>query len=225
MGAQHDNMAAEIAYIAKVQLRIETISSRGTDALDFHEISVAALRDAIAYAIGKGVTVVAAAGNETTTKLLANAVYWAHEYRPQLDRVLADPDLVPLWTEETLRFDNSTQMVLRRVAEDYEVNGTIIPAAHRVLLLVGSANRDAEVFGDDADQYILGRDVAQNLMSFGIGTHFCLGAHLARLESNIGLEEVARSVSNYEIDLENAVRVHSVNVRGFANLPMKVQAR
>ena len=116
-------------------------------------------------------------------------------------------------------------MVLRRVAEDYEVNGTVIPATHRVLLLVGSANRDAEVFGADADQYILGRDVAQNLMSFGIGTHFCLGAHLARLESNIGLEEVARSVSNYEIDLDNAVRVHSVNVRGFANLPMKVQAR
>ncbi|GAB10486.1 cytochrome P450 [Gordonia araii NBRC 100433] len=165
------------------------------------------------------------AGNETTTKLLANAVYWAHQNRGQLDRVLADPDIVPLWTEETLRYDNSTQMVLRRVVEDVEYGGTVIPAEHRVLLLVGSANRDVEVFGDDADEYILGRDVGQNLMSFGIGTHFCLGAHLARLESNIGLDEVARSVRDYELDLDRAVRVHSVNVRGFANLPMKVQAR
>ncbi|MFT4201026.1 cytochrome P450 [Gordonia sp. (in: high G+C Gram-positive bacteria)] len=165
------------------------------------------------------------AGNETTTKLLANAVYWAHENRPQLDRVLADPDIVPLWTEETLRFDNSTQMVLRRVIEDVEFGGIVIPAQQRVLLLVGSANRDTEVFGDDADQYILGRDVGQTLMSFGVGTHFCLGAHLARLESNIGLDEVIRSVKDYQLDLDKAVRVHSVNVRGFANLPMKVQAR
>ena len=165
------------------------------------------------------------AGNETTTKLLANAVYWGFRNRSQLDRVLEDPDLVPLWTEETLRYDNSTQMVLRRVAEDVEFGDVVIPAKQRVLLLVGSANRDTEVFGDDADQYILGRDVGQNLMSFGLGTHFCLGAHLARLESNIGLEAVARSVRDYELDLDNAVRVHSVNVRGFANLPMKVQAR
>ncbi len=165
------------------------------------------------------------AGNETTTKLLSNAVYWGHQNRPQLDRVLADPDIVPLWTEETLRFDNSTQMVLRRVVEDVEFAGTVIPAGQRVLLLVGSANRDTDVFGEDADQYILGRDMGQNLMSFGLGTHFCLGSHLARLESNIGLDEVARTVKDYELDLDKAVRVHSVNVRGFANLPMTVQAR
>ncbi|GAA3044541.1 cytochrome P450 [Gordonia defluvii] len=165
------------------------------------------------------------AGNETTTKLLANAVYWGFRNRAQLSRVLDDPDLVPLWTEETLRYDNSTQMVLRRVVEDVEFGGVVIPAEQRVLLLVGSANRDTEVFGDDADQYLLGRDVGQNLMSFGLGTHFCLGSHLARLESNIGLDEVARSVADYELDLDQAVRVHSVNVRGFANLPMTVQAR
>ncbi|QKT09248.1 cytochrome P450 [Gordonia sp. X0973] len=165
------------------------------------------------------------AGNETTTKLLANAAYWAHENRDQLTRVLDDPDLVPLWTEETLRYDNSTQMVLRRVVADAEFGGIVIPAEQRVLLLVGSANRDAEVFGDDADRYVLGREVGQNLMSFGLGTHFCLGAHLARLESNIGLDAVARSVAGYELDLENAERVHSVNVRGFASLPMKVTAR
>lgn len=165
------------------------------------------------------------AGNETTTKLLANAVYWGARNPDQLARVLADPELVPDWTEETLRYDNSSQMVLRKVMADAEFGGVTIPEGDRVLLLIGSANRDVDVFGPDVDKYILGRDNGQSLMSFGIGTHFCLGSHLARLEGNIGLEQVIGTVKNYEIDFDKAVRVHSVNVRGFAELPMKVQAR
>lgn len=139
--------------------------------------------------------------------------------------MLADPELVPDWTEETLRYDNSSQMVLRKVLSDAEFGGITIPEGDRVLLLIGSANRDADVFGPDVDKYVIGRDNGQNLMSFGIGTHFCLGSHLARLEGNIGLAQVIGTVKNYDIDFDRAVRVHSVNVRGFAELPMKVQAR
>ena len=62
-------------------------------------------------------------------------------------------------------------------------------------------------------------------MSFGMGAHFCLGAHLARLEANIGLAEVVKTISAVDIDIDAAVRVHSVNVRGFAELPVKVQVR
>lgn len=101
----------------------------------------------------------------------------------------------------------------------------VIPAGDRVLLLVGSANRDQEVFGPDADKYDIGRDNGQALMSFGLGAHFCLGAHLARLEANIGLGEVIRSIRAVDIDIDKAVRVHSVNVRGFAELPVKVTVR
>ncbi|AFA74720.1 cytochrome P450 monooxygenase [Gordonia polyisoprenivorans VH2] len=164
------------------------------------------------------------AGNETTTKLLANALYWAWRNPDEMARVIADPDLVPDWTEETLRYDNSTQMVLRRVAADVDYGEHTIAAGQRVLLLVGSANRDEDVF-DDPDRYRIGRDCGQALMSFGMGTHFCLGAHLARLEANIGLTEVARSIRSVDIDIENAVRVHSVNVRGFAELPVRVTVR
>ncbi|MFW0783913.1 cytochrome P450 [Gordonia sp. CPCC 206044] len=164
------------------------------------------------------------AGNETTTKLLANALYWGWRNPDELNKVFADPDAVPDWTEETLRYDNSTQMVLRKVAADVTYGDVTIPAGHRVLLLVGSANRDEDVFAD-ADRYQIGRDCSQALMSFGMGTHFCLGAHLARLESNVGLTEVARSIRSVDIDIDNAVRVHSVNVRGFAELPVKVQVR
>ncbi|AZG48253.1 cytochrome P450 [Gordonia insulae] len=165
------------------------------------------------------------AGNETTTKLLANALYWGWRNPDELAKPLADPDCVADWTEETLRYDNSTQMVLRRVLSDVEYGGVTIPEGERVLLLVGSANRDEDVFGADADRYQIGRDCSQTMMSFGLGTHFCLGAHLARLESNIGLGEVARSIRSLDIDIDNAVRVHSVNVRGFAELPVKVQVR
>ncbi|RPA57152.1 cytochrome P450 [Gordonia oryzae] len=164
------------------------------------------------------------AGNETTTKLLANALYWAWRNPDEMARVIADSDLVPDWTEETLRYDNSTQMVLRRVAADVDYGEHTIAAGQRVLLLVGSANRDEDVF-DDPDRYRIGRDCGQALLSFGMGTHFCLGAHLARLEANIGLTEVARSIRSVDIDIENAVRVHSVNVRGFAKLPLRVTVR
>ncbi len=164
------------------------------------------------------------AGNETTTKLLANALYWGWRNPDELAKVLADPEAVPQWTEETLRYDNSTQMVLRRVAGDVTYGEQVIPEGQRVLLLVGSANRDENVF-DDASSYRIGRDCSQALMSFGMGAHFCLGAHLARLEANIGLAEVVRSIRSVDIDIANAERVHSVNVRGFASLPVKVTVR
>ncbi|MFC0313254.1 cytochrome P450 [Gordonia phosphorivorans] len=167
------------------------------------------------------------AGNETTTKLLANSVFWGNRNRGELATVLDDPSeqRVSDWVEETLRYDTSTQMLLRRVIEDVEFGDHRIAAGQRILLLVGSANRDEEVFGPDADRFRLGRDVSRTIMSFGLGTHFCLGAHLARLETNLGLAEMARTVRGYEIDEDRAERVHSVNVRGFAHLPMTVQAR
>ncbi|WP_040518548.1 cytochrome P450 [Gordonia neofelifaecis] len=172
------------------------------------------------------------AGNETTTKLLANSVFWGHRSGGQvagiLDAVGAGADALEIvedWVQETLRYDTSTQMLLRRVARDVEYGGRTIPAGDRVLLLIGSANRDEDVFGPDADQYRIGRDSSRTILSFGLGTHFCLGAHLARLETNIGLAEIARTVKSFEVDVAAAERVHSVNVRGFAALPMKVIAR
>ncbi|ALG85762.1 cytochrome P450 [Gordonia phthalatica] len=172
------------------------------------------------------------AGNETTTKLLGNSVYWGHRHHEQVASILAsvhdgaDPrESVQDWVQETLRYDTSTQMLLRRVLEDVDVGDRTIPAGDRVLLLIGSANRDEEVFGPDADRYRIGRDSRRTILSFGRGTHFCLGAHLARLEAEVGLAEFVRTVRDYDLDLAAADRVHSVNVRGFASLPMRVQAR
>ncbi|MGB2757843.1 MAG: cytochrome P450 [Acidimicrobiia bacterium] len=165
------------------------------------------------------------AGNETTTKLLANAWYWAWRNPATKQRVLANADLVPAWVEETLRFDTSSQMLARVAKRDCDRHGVTIPENSRVLLLVGSANRDARVF-DRADIYDIDRpDTALHLASFGFGRHFCLGAFLARLEAKVVLEEAVRVIRDYEVDEASAVRVHSVNVKGFAALPTTVVPR
>ncbi|MFE9100517.1 cytochrome P450 [Actinomadura geliboluensis] len=163
------------------------------------------------------------AGNETTTKLLANALYWGARNPGQAAKPLGDPARVDDWVEETLRYDTSSQMLARKVVKDVELHGRRVPAGDRMLLLVGSANRDPRVFAD-ADAYDLDRDTSQ-LVSFGGGRHFCLGANLARLEARIALTEFVRRVRSYEVDHANAERVHSVNVRGFASLPVRVEVR
>ena len=163
------------------------------------------------------------AGNETTTKLLGNALYWLWRHPGERDRLRADASLVPRWVEETLRYDNSTQALARVAARDLELHGEKIRAGDRVVLLVGSANRDERVF-PDADRYDLLRDTSASL-SFGQGVHFCLGASLARLEGRVALEEFWRRFPGYEVDPDGIVRVHSVNVRGFAALPIAFGAR
>ena len=160
------------------------------------------------------------AGNETTTKLLANAWYWGWRFPDQRAKVFVDRGRIPDWVEETLRYDTSSQMLLRVTTGDVALHGTVLPDGQRVLLLVGSANRDADVFAEP-DRYDIDRDTSK-LVSFGSGRHFCLGAALARLEARVGLEELLHRVADYEIEAVGAERVHSINVRGFAHLPTTV---
>ncbi|HIF92443.1 MAG TPA: cytochrome P450 [Myxococcales bacterium] len=160
------------------------------------------------------------AGNETTTKLIANALYWLGQNPAQRERVASGRVGMPQWVEETLRYDNSTQMLLRTLSEDSTIAGQLIPKDARILLLVGSANRDERVF-ERPDEYDLGRDCSR-MLSFGQGTHFCLGAALARLEGAVSLEEWWRRFPDFQVDTSGIARVHSVNVRGFASLPVRV---
>lgn len=164
------------------------------------------------------------AGNETTTKLLANAAFWGHKNPDQLAPVYDDAALVPLWVEETLRYDTSSQILARTVSGELTLYDTTIPDGDVLLLLPGSAHRDERVF-DNPDEYLIGRDIGSRLMSFGSGAHFCLGAHLARMEARVALTELFKRIRGYRVDEANAVRVHSSNVRGFAHLPITVETR
>jgi len=163
------------------------------------------------------------AGNETTTKLLGNAWYWGWRHPDQASVPFADPGRVPDWVDETLRFDTSSQMLLRVARTPLELYGTTVPEGDRILLLVGSANRDEAVF-PDPDRYDLDRDTSK-LVSFGSGRHFCMGAPLARLEARIGLTELVDRVASYDVDPDGIERVHSINVRGLAALPTTVTRR
>jgi cytochrome P450 len=163
------------------------------------------------------------AGNETTTKLLANAVYWGWRNPDQLAKPMSDPARVASWVEETLRYDATGQALARTVATDFTAYGQTIPAGERLLLLIGAANRDPAVF-PEPDRYDLDRDTSE-LISFGAGRHYCLGANLARLEARVALTEFARRVASFDIDEAKAERVHSPSVRGFTTLPVRVTVR
>jgi cytochrome P450 len=150
---------------------------------------------------------------------MGNALYWAWRHPDQRRRVEADPTLCAGWAEETLRFDPSSQLIGRTACCDIEIHGRTIPEGARVALLIGSANRD-ERYWNDPDVFDVGRNTTGSL-AFGQGTHFCLGASLARLEARVSLEELRRRLPEYEVREEGIVRIHSSNVRGFAALPIE----
>ncbi len=163
------------------------------------------------------------AGNETTTKLIGNALYWLWRFPDQRARLLADPSAVAGAVEEVLRFDTSTQGLARLLTRDVELHGVTLPAGMKGLLLFGSANRDPRHW-PRADELDIGRNPAGHV-AFGHGIHHCLGAALARLETRVALEELLPRLGAYDIDEAASTRVHSGNVRGFANLPIQGASR
>ncbi|GAA4059282.1 cytochrome P450 [Actinomadura miaoliensis] len=161
------------------------------------------------------------AGIETTMLLLGNA--WHAAWKHPDERARAFAGRVEDWIEETLRWDPPTQALARTTTEAVELHGVKIPADARILLLVGSANRDPQVFADP-DRFDLDRDTGPSL-AFGNGRHHCLGANLGRLEARIALRELVDVIADYEIDTAAVKRVHSSNDRGFASLPTRITAR
>lgn len=208
-------------YADMVKQRRKSLSDDLTSALVEAEIDGDKLTDDEIMAF---LFLMVIAGNETTTKLLANAAYWGHKNPDQLAPVFDDHELISPWIEETLRYDTSSQLLARAVVEDLEFHGTTVPAGEVLLLLAGSANRDERVF-EAPDEYRIGREIGSKLVSFGSGAHFCLGAHLARMEARVALTELFKRIHGYEVDEDNCVRVHSSSVRGFAHLPVTVQTR
>lgn len=160
-----------------------------------------------------------AAGNETVTKLLANAAVLFARHPAEWAKVRADEAAVPGAIEEVLRYTSPSQYQGRTVTRDVEWHGARVPAGSRILLLTGSANRDEREF-PDADRFDVERRIATAL-GFGHGIHFCLGASLARLEARVALEELARAFPAWRVDESRCVRVHMSNVHGFESVPFE----
>ena len=129
-----------------------------------------------------------AAGSETTTNLIGNALLALLEHPDALAEVLADPSLVPAVLEETLRWDSPVQLLMRVTTQATELGAVELGTGTLVMVLLGAANRDSEEF-PDGDRFDPHR-VASGHVGFGFGNHFCMGAALARLEARVALERI-----------------------------------
>ncbi len=134
------------------------------------------------------------AGNETTTGLITASARIFHENPNTLAELKQKPELAATFVEEALRFYSPFSATVRRTTKDVEIAGQKIAAGQLVVPLIASANRDEQVF-TDPDKFKLDRDTNPHL-AMGYGIHFCLGAHLARLEGKIVAEELARRYSS-----------------------------
>jgi cytochrome P450 len=161
------------------------------------------------------------AGNETTTKLLGNCLLALQRFPAERAKVVADPARIPDAVEEILRYEGSTQLMARTLTRDVELHHRKMAEGEKVLLLLGSANRDERVW-DRPDVYDIDRAWPTHHVAFGHGIHVCLGAALARLEMRISLEEFVARHPTYEIDERALERVHSGNVRGYSRMPIRL---
>ena len=162
------------------------------------------------------------AGNETTTKLLGNCLLALQRYPSERAKVQADLGKIPAAVEEILRYEGSTQAMARTLTTDVELHGETMRSGTKVLLLLGSGNRDERVW-DRPDVYDIDRAWPTHHLAFGHGIHVCLGAALARLEMRVSLEEFLTRYPSYEIHEAGLVRVHSGNVRGYSRAPIALR--
>lgn len=138
------------------------------------------------------------AGHETTTNLLGNALRRLLEHRDSWEAICADASLIPSAVEEVLRFDSSVIHWRRRTTRPVTLSGVGLPADANVLVAIGAANRDADVF-PHPERFDIRRPNSHDHLSFGYGPHYCLGAPLARLEARVVLEELSTRVPSLRL--------------------------
>ena len=165
-------------------------------------------------------TLLAAAGSETVTKLVGNAVVLFHRHPDQWAKVLDDPAIIANAVEEILRYWAPSQYQGRFSTVDSEWHGLTIPKHKPVFLITGAANRDPRRY-DNPDKFDITRDPGL-AVGLGHGLHACLGAALARMESRVAIEEIARRWPAYEVDEPGLRRVQMSNVAGYSSVPITV---
>ena len=162
------------------------------------------------------------AGHETTVNLISSGTLALLQHPDQMDRLRSDPSLIRPAIEELLRFTNPLETTTPRYArQDATIAGVTIPRGALVLAAIASANRDETQF-DDPDRLDITRENNRHL-AFGLGTHFCLGASLARLEGQIAISTLLRRLPHLQL----AAPVESLRwratpvLRGLEALPVR----
>ena len=164
--------------------------------------------------------IVATAGHDTTSATISGGLHALIENPDQLQRLGENLDLMPLATEEMIRWVTPVKEFMRTAAEDTTLRGVPIAAGESVLLSYVSGNRDEDVF-EDPFRFDVGRDPNKHL-AFGYGVHFCLGAALARMEVNSFFTELLPRLKS--IELTGAAEfVATTFVGGLKHLPVRYQ--
>jgi cytochrome P450 len=161
------------------------------------------------------------AGNETTTNLIGNAVLELLAHPEATARLRREPALLPSAIDEVMRFASPVQMDPRRATRDVELHGERIAADELVVCWIGSANRDEDVFADP-DRFDIARADNRHL-GFGFGPHYCLGAHLARVEAQVAIRTLLGQTRAFERVDDAPLPLHpSIVFRGVTRLPVRL---
>ena len=164
------------------------------------------------------VSVLAAAGNETTNRLISWTGKILAEHADARRELAADRTLIPNAIEEILRYEPPPHQICRFVTRDVEYHGQTVSEGSIMMFLPSSANRDDRAFPPDGDQFDIHRTIGTHL-TFGHGIHFCLGAALARLEGRVALDEVLNRFPDWEVDWTRA-ELDISHIRGWKSLPV-----
>jgi cytochrome P450 len=159
------------------------------------------------------------AGNETTTNLIGNGMLALLRYPDQLQKLREHPDLMDMAVEEMLRYDTTVQLDSRTALEDVAIGGQRITKGQSIVLLLGAANHDPEVF-HAPEQFDITRREASHL-SFGRGIHYCLGAPLARTEARLAFTGLLERFSDIRLLTEHPPFKDNVVLRGLQALPLR----
>jgi cytochrome P450 len=157
-------------------------------------------------------------GSETFPKTFATTIQRLAEHPDQRAQLAADPGLIPQGYVEALRYDMPTQFLCRVVTQEHEIRGQKLEPGQPVLFLYPSGNRDEDEF-ENPDVFDIHRNPPR-VLSFGAGTHMCIGIHAAKLEGRVLLEETLKRVPEYEIHLDRAERLVTDFVQGYASFPI-----
>jgi pimeloyl-[acyl-carrier protein] synthase len=162
-----------------------------------------------------------AAGQETTTNVIGNAVLTLVRYPEQLARLQESPELITSAVEEILRYESPAQYTARKATENMEIGGKKIQQGQIVMLIMGAANRDPQQFPDPG-RFDLSRKENRHL-AFGYAAHFCLGAPLARLEAQIAIKTIFQRFPHLKLVDKRAQWRENINLRGLAALPIVLE--
>jgi cytochrome P450 len=170
-------------------------------------------------------TILFAAGQETTARLLSAGMRILSEQPALAEQLRVDPGAIPNFVEECLRLEGPIKGSFRLALRDTTVAGVDIPAGAIVMATIGAANRDPRVF-EDPDLFDATRSNARRNIAFGHGEHFCPGASLARAEARISFERLLARLDDFQLVDPGALSyAETFIIRGLNDLRLRFRRR